>query len=130
LTIIFESPHRLPQTLADLEAMLGGNYVIGVGRELTKAHEELVVGPISEAVRRFREPRGEFTLLIPPAASSSSESGEQPTAESLRSELGRMAKSEGFRRRAALKTLAARYGMSVNALYRLLERGDDDGQKT
>ena len=130
LTVIFESPHRLPQTLADLEALLGGDHVIGVGRELTKTHQELVVGPISEAIRRFREPRGEFTLLIPPAASSSSATGEQPTAESLRIELGRMTESKGFRKREALKTLAARYGMSVNALYRLLERGDDDGQKT
>ena len=130
LTVIFESPHRLGQTLADLEALHGGDHVIGVGRELTKAHEELVIGPIREAIVRFTNPRGEFTLLIPPPELDRSPDQETPSADALRVELGRIAKNSGSGRREALKLLAARYGMSVNELYRLLRDGDDDGQKT
>lgn len=120
LTIIFEAPHRIGRTLDDLAEIFGEAHVIAVGRELTKAHEELVIGPISLVRERFQEPRGEFTILVPPKSSPSPETA-VPDADSLRDELGRIAKSGGSGRRAAVKLLAAKYGLSVNDLYKLLE---------
>ena len=121
LTVIFEAPHRLIKTLDELGEVFGPEHVIGVGRELTKTHEELVIGPISAAKTRFHEPRGEFTLLIPPKASAPDSHSVPPNAEQLRAEFGRIAKGSGSGRREALKILGARYGLSVNELYKLLE---------
>jgi 16S rRNA (cytidine1402-2'-O)-methyltransferase len=65
-TLIFlESPHRLPAALKDLETLLGRRQ-IAVTRELTKLHEQIWRGTISEAIEYFtlNEPRGEFTLVV------------------------------------------------------------------
>jgi 16S rRNA (cytidine1402-2'-O)-methyltransferase len=121
LTVIFEAPHKLPRTLDDLARVFGAGHDIAVGRELTKVHEELVVQPISEAKLHFQKPRGEFTLLIPPASGADAPHVPTPGPEELRLELGRIAKKSGSKRREALKLLAARYGLSVNEIYRLLE---------
>src|SRR5438874_5290654 len=61
--VFFEAPHRFRRTLTDLSEVFGNCEVV-VGRELTKVHEELVKGPISDALRRFTEPRGEFTVIL------------------------------------------------------------------
>ena len=61
--VAFESPHRLQETLSDIEEILGDRR-IAVSRELTKVHEEIFRGRVSEARRHFTEPRGEFSLVI------------------------------------------------------------------
>jgi 16S rRNA (cytidine1402-2'-O)-methyltransferase len=61
--VIFESPHRLLKSLNDLEEILGDRR-IAVARELTKIHEEIFRGRISQARQRFAQPKGEFTLVI------------------------------------------------------------------
>jgi 16S rRNA (cytidine1402-2'-O)-methyltransferase len=61
--IILEAPHRLQATLKDLWLTLGDRQIV-VCRELTKMHEEVFRGRISQASERFSEPRGEFTLVI------------------------------------------------------------------
>jgi 16S rRNA (cytidine1402-2'-O)-methyltransferase len=65
-TIIFlEAPHRLLAALADLEACLGDR-PIAIARELTKMHEEIWRGSLSQGRTYFteNEPRGEFTLIV------------------------------------------------------------------
>ncbi len=125
LTVMFESPHRVVRTLGDLEELLGGAHVIGVARELTKTHEELVIEPISRLKERFSEPKGEFTLLVPPRLGSPDSEHPPPDPEQLRHELGQIANMTGAKRRQALKILAVQHGTSVNALYKLLEAADD-----
>lgn len=67
-TIIFESPRRVLGTLNDVSAIMPDCRLV-IGRELTKQHEEVWRGTVSEALDAFSEPRGEFTiLLIPPRA--------------------------------------------------------------
>jgi 16S rRNA (cytidine1402-2'-O)-methyltransferase len=65
-TLVFlETPHRLLAALDDLEKSLGDRQ-IAVARELTKLHEEIFRGKISEAAAHFGEnpPRGEITLVV------------------------------------------------------------------
>lgn len=65
-TLIFlETPHRLLAALEDLQAALGDRQA-AVGRELTKLHEEIFRGSLSNARAHFaaHEPRGEFTLVV------------------------------------------------------------------
>ncbi|OGO17742.1 MAG: 16S rRNA (cytidine(1402)-2'-O)-methyltransferase [Chloroflexi bacterium RBG_16_48_8] len=64
--LFFEVPHRLNQTLEEIEAVLGGERQIACCRELTKMHEEILRGTVMEMREHFKEvePRGEFTLVI------------------------------------------------------------------
>ncbi len=61
--IALEAPHRLRAALDDILNTLGDRR-IAVCRELTKLHEEIFRGTVSEAITHFTEPRGEFTLVI------------------------------------------------------------------
>lgn len=63
--LAFEAPHRLLETLKDVESILGDRE-IAIARELTKMHEEVWRGQVSQARVHFSAqlPRGEFTLVI------------------------------------------------------------------
>jgi len=61
--VAFEAPHRLREALADLGEILGDRRV-SVCRELTKVHEEIFRGSLSQAREHFAQPRGEFSLVI------------------------------------------------------------------
>jgi len=64
--ILYESPHRLRQTLVDLGNSLGIDREIVLARELTKLYEEFWRGKIGDAIAHYthREPQGEFTIVI------------------------------------------------------------------
>ena len=61
--IALESPHRFTAALEDILKVLGDRR-IAICREMTKIHEEVYRGTISEAIKHFTNPRGEFTLVI------------------------------------------------------------------
>jgi 16S rRNA (cytidine1402-2'-O)-methyltransferase len=61
--VAFETPHRLKETLNDTLEVLGDRRIC-VCRELTKVHEEIFRGRVSQAREHFVEPRGEFSLVI------------------------------------------------------------------
>ena len=61
--IVFEAPHRLQSALGDILEILGDRK-LAVCRELTKIHEEVFRGTVSQAIEHFSEPKGEFTLII------------------------------------------------------------------
>ena len=61
--VAFETPHRLRETLNDIEEILGDRR-LSICRELTKVHEEIFRGRVSQAREHFVEPRGEFSLVI------------------------------------------------------------------
>ncbi|MDX6551892.1 MAG: rRNA (cytidine1402-2-O)-methyltransferase [Gaiellales bacterium] len=64
--VIYEAPHRLARTLADLVDAFGGERQVAIARELTKLHEEVWRGTLGDAVAWVaqREPRGEFVLVL------------------------------------------------------------------
>jgi 16S rRNA (cytidine1402-2'-O)-methyltransferase len=61
--IALEAPHRLTAALEDILKTLGDRR-IAICREMTKLHEEIFRGKVSEAIKHFTSPRGEFTLVI------------------------------------------------------------------
>jgi len=65
LLIFYEAPHKLIRTLSDLLEFLGDRE-IAVCRELTKIHEEVIAGTLSEALVHFnaKAPKGEFVLVL------------------------------------------------------------------
>jgi 16S rRNA (cytidine1402-2'-O)-methyltransferase len=61
--VLFESPHRILATLRDIITTFGDR-PLAVCRELTKLYEEVFRGTAASALDHFREPRGEFTLVL------------------------------------------------------------------
>ena len=61
--VAFETPHRLREALSDIEEILGDRR-LSICRELTKIHEEIFRGRVSQSREHFTEPRGEFSLVI------------------------------------------------------------------
>lgn len=66
--VLYESPHRIADSLADLEAVFGGAREMTLARELTKRYETLLHGPIADVHERVRDDadqrRGEFVLMV------------------------------------------------------------------
>ena len=116
--VIFEAPHRLLACLTDLLAVLGDRE-LAVCRELTKLHEEVYRGSISQALEHFAAPRGEFVLVVrgqpSPAASP------EPTEDNLEEARQQLAglRGEGIRARDAVAQVAESLGLPKNAVYRL-----------
>ena len=111
--VAFETPHRLAASLRDLLDTLGDRQ-IAVCRELTKVHEEVFRGSISDAIARFDAPRGEFTLVV----SGSSDDGPQD-AELAPEDLLADAKRAGLTARDAIAAVGAVTGLSRRELYQV-----------
>lgn len=67
--ILYESPHRLLKTLAQMQEILGPDRTIVIARELTKLHETFHRGTIAELNQFFKKttPKGEIVLLVAPS---------------------------------------------------------------
>lgn len=72
--VAYEAPHRLVETLADLEAVVGERVVVAAS-ELTKLYEEVLRGTPARLLEHFRarRPRGEYTLVVSPPGPEESE---------------------------------------------------------
>lgn len=119
--VLYEAPHRILETLADVEAIWGAQARIAVAREMTKIHEEFLRGTVAEvrsALAARERVKGELVLLIenlpclPPAEA----------ATSLNGRLRDLAQSEGLEEKEALKRVARERGLSKSALYRELQQ--------
>jgi 16S rRNA (cytidine1402-2'-O)-methyltransferase len=64
--LFFEVPHRVRESLEELENNFGNSRRMAVCRELTKLHEEILRGTVQELRAHFSdvEPKGEFTLVV------------------------------------------------------------------
>jgi 16S rRNA (cytidine1402-2'-O)-methyltransferase len=124
--VFYEAPHRIAQTLADLEAVWGAGLGIVVARELTKIHEEFLRGTVAEVRSALagRDPlRGEITLLVEAPARASASSGSPADArETLTARLRRLQAESGLEEKDALKRLARELGKSKSEVYRELQR--------
>lgn len=116
--VFFEAPHRVRASLADLEAV-GGNRTIAVCRELTKAHEDSVIGPIRDILASLAEPRGEFTIVLSRAETPGSQPA-VPAETALFAEFGRLTE-HGLSRRASIRSLASKYDVPSRQVYQAIE---------
>jgi 16S rRNA (cytidine1402-2'-O)-methyltransferase len=119
--IFYEAPHRILDTLADIEAVFGTSQHIVVARELTKLHEEFLRGTVGEVRSQLAARatvRGEIVLMLAPSPAS------RPSAKraSLAVEVAALMKSEGISEMDALKRVARERGIGKSEAYRELQR--------
>jgi 16S rRNA (cytidine1402-2'-O)-methyltransferase len=113
--VLYEAPHRLQRSVADLAAALGGERRVAIARELTKLHEEMWRGTLTEAVEwtTAQTPRGELVLVVegaPPAQPA----GEDELRRALEAEL-----ATGVAVREAATVVARRLGVPRRQAYQL-----------
>ena len=113
--VLYEAPHRLARTLADLVAACGADRRVAIARELTKLHEEVWRGTLGEALARVDdvEPRGEHVLVLEGAPP-----GEPADDEVLRAALEERL-AAGRSTRDAVAEVAATHGVPKRRVYAL-----------
>ena len=114
-TISFESPRRLQQSLKDILETIGDRR-IAVCREMTKLHEEVFRGTVSEAIEHFEQPRGEFTLVVEGKATGKQDDTD---AEELALSLLDGLRVQGTGARHAVEHVTAVTGLSRRQVYRM-----------
>jgi 16S rRNA (cytidine1402-2'-O)-methyltransferase len=117
--VLFEAPHRVQKTLAEMAIILGDR-PIAITRELTKFHETVVWTTAGQAGALDIPERGEFTIVLGPYVRTS-----EPVAVSdvdLSDYFYQMTDSAELSRRKALVATADRFGLSPNEVYARLER--------
>jgi 16S rRNA (cytidine1402-2'-O)-methyltransferase len=119
--VLYEAPHRILETLADVEAVWGEQALVVVARELTKLHEEFLRGTVREvrlALSARERVRGEIVLLVEAksVAQSANVSG------SVIQQVSQLMEAEGLDEKDALKRVARERGVSKSEVYRELQR--------
>ena len=119
--VIYEAPHRILETLADVEAVWGNSVRVVVARELTKLHEEFLRGTVADIRQSLSardRVRGEIVLLIeaPVNAQAATAGG------TIVQQLSHWMEVEGLDEKDALKRVARERGVSKSDVYRELQR--------
>lgn len=126
--ILYEAPHKLRDTLADLLATLGGERKISLARELTKLNEDVMRTTLAAAVAHYTEaaPRGEYVLVLEGCL----EAGVMPQSASATAAAELLSltpeqhvahyEATGLARMDAIKAAARDRGMTKSELYKLL----------
>jgi 16S rRNA (cytidine1402-2'-O)-methyltransferase len=125
--VFFEAPHRIHKTLEELKQTVGDQPIV-IGRELTKAHEELVRGPISAVGDLLSSVRGEFSVALELGALTNIAPSERPSAPEIAAEFGHLTDSVGYSRRGAILELAKRHHLSARTVYSMLEASKKSGK--
>jgi 16S rRNA (cytidine1402-2'-O)-methyltransferase len=114
--VLYEAPHRVQRTIADLLAACGPARQVALARELTKLHEETWRGDLAAAVAHVAEtaPRGEYVLVVEGAPDVVVAATDDAISAALR-----MALASGADRRTAIATVTASTGATKRRVYDL-----------
>lgn len=118
--VAFEAPHRFRETLSAIQEVLGDRR-LAVCRELTKVHEEIFRGKVSQAREHFIEAKGEFTLVI-----EGKNEEEAKITEEIEKELRELFQ-QGVKAKEATSRVSEVSGLSKKKLYQAwlkLKKGD------
>ena len=116
--VFYEAPHRLVGSLRDCLEMFGDRQA-SVARELTKLHEEIATGKLSELIGHFErdKPRGEIVLTI----ERGSEAAAADASEASVTTRYRDLIASGVDRKSAMKAIAKEFGLPRDKAYRLVQ---------
>ena len=122
-SVLYEAPHRVARTVADLCEACGGDRRVAIARELTKLHEDVWRGTLGEAsgLDELERPRGEYTVVVdgaPPAPPADDDEVRRAVAA---------ARARGASTRDAVAEVAADLGVAKRRVYDLAVGSDDEG---
>jgi 16S rRNA (cytidine1402-2'-O)-methyltransferase len=120
--ILYEAPHRILESLAEVETVWGADCAVVLARELTKIHEEFLRGTVHavrEQLASRESVRGEMVLLV---AAQPRGAGDAPSTGSVVARVTELEKTEGLSEKDALKRIARERGVSKSELWRELQR--------
>lgn len=127
--LFYETPHRLAKSLSDCLEILG-NRKAAVVREITKLHEETLLGTLEELAEKFLQPsvKGEIVLVI----DRNQVSGLRFQVSGSTTLVSRVAEleAEGIDRKIALKKAAKEFGLPRSEAYRLWQTEKLESKKT
>ena len=121
--VLFEAPHRLRVTLADLNTILGDR-PLAVCREMTKLHEEVFRGTAAQALEHFDSPRGEVVVVVQgrqivAGSQADAEDGDEGASDvDLRQMLSGL-RQAGVGAKDAVAQVAAATGLAKNRVYQV-----------
>ena len=118
--LFYEAPHRILDTLADVEAVFGPSQNVVIAREMTKLHEEFLRGPVNELRAQLTARpsiRGEIVLMLAPAIVENT-----AARPNIAIEVAALIKSAGISEMDALKRIARERGIGKSDAYRELQR--------
>jgi 16S rRNA (cytidine1402-2'-O)-methyltransferase len=117
--VFYEAPHRIEATLSELYRRFG-DLEVALGRELTKAHEEIRLGRLGSI--NVPEVRGEFTVVVDfGSLTSVSERATPASADAIVGEFGDMTENRGLTRRQAISSLARRHRIQARQIFAMIE---------
>jgi 16S rRNA (cytidine1402-2'-O)-methyltransferase len=118
--VFFESPHRIRRTLREIADTVGDLPVV-VARELTKIHESLVRGHISEVLRDIHIETGELTIVLDIGHKTDSVPADV-SDEIVSEQLSQLTDRRKLTKRQAIQELAREHGWRPNDIYDAVER--------
>ena len=111
-SVIYEAPHRIQRTLADLRDACGAERSVAVCRELTKLYEEVVRGELGEI--SIDQPRGEYVVVLGGRPVETMAIDDDTIRAALRSAI-----SEGSSKKDAVAAVTKRLGAPRKTVYAL-----------
>jgi 16S rRNA (cytidine1402-2'-O)-methyltransferase len=108
--ILYEAPHRIARTIADLTEACGPDRPVAVARELTKLYETIVRGTLGKV--DLSDPRGEYVIVLGGAADATTEVSDDTIVAAIEAEL-----AAGMSGRDAATRVAAALGVARRRAY-------------
>lgn len=118
-TIFYEAPHRLKQTLENIQKVMGDDRQVVLARELTKKYEEFLRGTVAELVAwaKTHEIRGEFVVMIAGFTGEETAATDNDEAELTVQEAVAKLVAKGLKPNAAIKQVAKARQLDRQAVY-------------
>lgn len=118
-TIFYEAPHRLKQTLENIQKVMGDDRQVVLARELTKKYEEFLRGTVAELVAwaKTHEIRGEFVVMIAGFTGEETAVTDNDEAELTVQEAVAKLVAKGLKPNAAIKQVAKARQLDRQAVY-------------
>lgn len=116
--ILYEAPHKLKNTLEDLEDILEDRKIV-IARELTKIHEEFIKGTAKEILEKYTEPKGEHIILIEANPIKQEDEEKLKINNMTIEEHYKYYEEQGFSKNEIIKKIAKDKGVTKNEIYKL-----------
>lgn len=116
--ILYEAPHKILNTLNDLNEILGNRKVV-IARELTKIHEEYIRGTAKEILEKYKEPKGEHIIIIEKNNIKKEELQNELINSMTIEQHYNYYEKQGFSKNEIIKKIAKDRNVAKNEIYKL-----------